>query len=291
MPERIAFQAIRIALALGRTLPRAVALPLFATGGAFFHALEKKGRERARENLGLVFGEKRKAKMLARRVYRDLGRNAADLARLETIQNGRLGELVDLVGFERLENALASGRGVIGITAHLGNWELLAACLGERGVPLHVFAGNLFDPRLDERLVRLRARHGVESILRSERGWLRKGVRVLGRGEMLGIVMDLRCRTEGIVIDFLGRPARTFAGPVRLAARTGAVVLPMACWMTEGNRYRIVIDEPVPVATGPLAEERLEESTQECLRSLERFIREAPTQWVWMHDRWNAGAA
>ena len=120
---------------------------------------------------------------------------------------------------------------------------------------------------------------------------MRKALEAYNPQKMLGIVMDLRCRSEGIVIDFLGRPARTFAGPVRLAARTGAVVLPMACWMIDGNRYRIVIDEPVPVAAGPLAEERLEESTRECLRSLERFIREAPTQWVWMHDRWNAGAA
>jgi KDO2-lipid IV(A) lauroyltransferase len=291
MRAALAFQGIRVALDVGAVLPRPVALGLFGVGGRVVHLLERSGRERARRNLGLVYGSGARAEELARRVYRDLGRNAADLARLDRMGGAEIDRLVDLEGYDRLDRAIRERRGVVGITAHLGNWELLAACLGRRGVPITALASRLFDRRLDERLSRIRAQHGVGSILRSDPGWLRDSIRVLHRGEMLGVLMDLRCRREGIVTDFLGWPARTVLGPARLAERTGSLIVPMACWMVEGGRYRVVIEEPIePKGPGQEAP-AVEESTIRCVRALESFIREAPTQWVWMHDRWGLGTA
>ncbi|MFH1278679.1 MAG: lysophospholipid acyltransferase family protein [Candidatus Eisenbacteria bacterium] len=291
LAERVAFHGIRLALGLGGRLPRGLALGLFGAGGTMVHMLQPRGRDRARRNLRLVYGEEADAERLARRVYHDLGRNAADLARLERAGAEEIRNLVEATGLERLDEALGSGRGVIGVTAHLGNWELLAAYLGGRGVPLTAFAGSLFDRRLDERLVRLRARHGVNSLVRSKGGWLREGIEVLARGEMLGLLMDLRCRGEGVCIDFLGRPAKAVVGPVRLAARTGAVLLPMACWMTDDRRYRIVIDRPVDLSLDGGGAVDFKECTKECIHVLESYIRAAPTQWVWMHDRWGLGVA
>ncbi len=285
----LAFQGIRAALGVGRSLPRPVALRLFGAGGELVGLVERRGRERARLNLRLVYGADGSAGRLARLVYRDLGRNAADLARLETMKGDELAGLVDVEGYEYLEEGLRSGRGVIGITAHLGNWELLAAYLGRRGVPLHALASRLFDPRLDERLIRLRSRHGVSSIFRSDSGWVRSAVRVLRRGAMLGVLMDLRCKREGVLTDFLGMPARTVIGPALLAARTGAVIVPMGCWMAGGGRYRIVIERPIDRVGGGVHRSP-EECTRECVKALESFIREAPTQWVWMHDRWDFGS-
>jgi KDO2-lipid IV(A) lauroyltransferase len=287
----LAHQGIRVAMGAGAVLPRPWALGLFELGGDVVHLVERRGRERALRNLSFVFGESVPAGRLARRVYRDIGRNAAILARLEKAEGWELEELVEVTGFERLEAAMARGRGVIGITAHLGNWELLAAYLGRRGVPLTALAKHLFDRRLDERLIRIRARHGVASLLLSDPGWSRDAVRVLRRGGMLGVLMDLRCRRAGVVTDFLGRPARTAAGPARLAERTGALILPMACWMVDGGRYRIASESPIEACPSRAGTRGLEESTRECVRALERFIRTAPTQWVWMHDRWELGRA
>lgn len=289
--ERVAFHGIRLALGLGGRLPRSVALPLFGAGGMLVHEIERRGRERIRRNLRLVYGDEENGDRFARRVYRDLGRNAADLARLERVGWEEVRDLVEASGLERLDEALSAGRGVIGFTAHLGNWELLAAYLGGRGVPLTAFAGSLFDRRLDERLVRLRARHGVSTLNRSKRGWLREGIEVLGRGEMLGLLMDLRCRGEGVPLQFLGRPAKAVVGPARLAARTGALLVPMACWMTDDRRYRIVIDRPVDLSTKGAGAVDFEECTKRCIGVLEGYIRSAPTQWVWMHDRWGLGPA
>ncbi|MFH1681243.1 MAG: lysophospholipid acyltransferase family protein [Candidatus Eisenbacteria bacterium] len=284
--KAIAFEAIRAAMGVGGILPRALGMRVFETGGSLVHLMERRGRERARRNLGSVYGGGEGAERMARRVYRDLGRNAVDLARLERLGRRDLEALVEVSGYENLERSMAAGRGVIGITGHLGNWELMAAYLGRKEIPLTALATRLFDPRLDEWLARMRSRHGVGSILRGEAGWVRRVVRVLREGEMLGILMDLRCRREGIVTNFLGRPARTFVGPVRLAARTGAIIVPMGCWMVEGGRYRIAIERPIEPAAHSAVPSALEENTRECVRVLESFIRAAPTQWVWMHDRW-----
>jgi len=291
LTDRIGFELIRWAIGLGRLLPRNVALCLFGAGGAALHSLERQGRRRTLRNLRWVYGESAGMERMARRVYRELGRNAADLAWLERSDGEDVSRLVQVGGFAHLEEALRAGRGVIGISAHLGNWELLAAYLGSRGVPLTVLATTLFHPGLDARLRRLRARYGVRSLYRSEPGCLRESLRLLDRGEMLGILMDLRCRQGGFRTDFLGRPAPTVLGPARLARRTGAVLVPSACWRSEGDQYRIEIDRPIAVDREKPAEEAERECARECMAALERFIRSAPDQWVWMHDRWGLGAA
>jgi KDO2-lipid IV(A) lauroyltransferase len=279
-------------MGLGRLLPRHVALSLFGAGGAVVHSLEREGRRRTIRNLRWVYGENGAGtRRMARRVYRELGRNAADVAWLERSDGEDLGRLVEVRGFDRLEAALQSGRGVVGITAHLGNWELLAAYLGSRGVSLTALATTLFHPGLDERLRRLRARYGVRSLYRSEPGCLRDSYRLLARGEMLGVLMDLRCRDGAFWTDFLGKPAPTVLGPVRLAGRTGSILLPMACWRAEGDRYRIEIDRPLSPDSSCREEEAARKCARECVAALERFIQAAPDQWVWMHDRWGLGAA
>ncbi len=293
--QHLASEAIHAAMALGKSLPRSVALPLFSAGGAAVHLLEGRGRRMAQTNLRHVFGAGTDARALSRQVYRDLGRNVVDLARLETHSGPSLTEMVSTMGWNRLEQALARGRGVIGVTGHIGNWELMASYLGQQGVPLTVLASRLFNPSLDDRLTKLRRRHGVRTLYRSEPGCLRKTLRILDRGEMLGIVMDLRtrARTQGIDSLFLGHPIRTVVGPARLAARSGASILPMACWRTPGDRFRLEIDAPVPWENEPGTNREMswKETTDRCMESIERYILSAPTQWVWMHDRWGLGVS
>lgn len=293
LARHLASEAIHAALALGKSLPRSVALPLFSAGGAAVHMLEGRGRRMAQTNLRHVFGDSADARGLARQVYRDIGRNVVDLARLETLSGEGLRAIVTPDGWNELESALARGRGVVGITGHIGNWELMASYLGERGVPLTVLATRLFNPSLDRRLEELRRRHGVTTLYRSEPGCLRRTLRVLDRGEMLGIVMDLRTRTHGIDSRFLGHPIRTVAGPARLAARTGAALVPMACWRTPDDRFRLQIDRRIPLSQSERAdrEQNWKETTDRCMQSIERYILSAPTQWVWMHDRWDLGVS
>lgn len=291
LPAILASEAIQIALGLGKCLPRAIALRLFSAGGALYHLADPRTRRLTLRNLQLVYGDSVKADSISREVYREMGRNVVDLARLELVDADYIDRLVESSGMENLQRAMKSGKGVIGITGHIGNWELLASYLGTHGIPLTVMTARILSSRLDERLTRLRARHGVNSILRSRPGCLRESIRVLRRGEMLGLLMDLSSRSACVDTPFLGYPARTVAGPVRLAARTGAMLIPMACWRTAGDRFRLDIGEAVPQVTTRDAEQDSVENTQRCVQRLEKYIHAVPTQWVWMHDRWGLGAA
>ena len=105
--ERVGFGAVRVAMGIGGVLPRGMALVLFSAGGALFHAVEGRGRERAVRNLRSVYGANGGARRLARRVYRDLARNAVDLARLERVGGAELARLVEVSGFDRVEEAQA----------------------------------------------------------------------------------------------------------------------------------------------------------------------------------------
>ncbi len=291
LPTALASEAIGIALGLGKVLPRPLALRLFSAGGALYPYFDTAAWRRTLRNLRLVYGERTEVEALCRQVYRQIGRNVVDLARLERSLPADLDRLVTGEGYERLDRALGPGRGVIGITGHIGNWELLAAWLGAKGIPLTVMAAKVFSSRLDARLVRLRARYGVRSILRSDPHCLRHAIRVLRRGEMLGLLMDLSSRSARVETSFLGHPARTVAGPVRLAAHTGASLIPMACWRIAGDRFRVQIEEAVPLVKTADADSDVRENTCRCVRTLESFIEAAPSQWVWMHDRWDTGAS
>ncbi len=291
LPAILASEAIQIALGLGKCLPRTIALRLFSAGGSLYHLIDPRTRRLTIRNLQLIYGDSRKADILSREVYREMGRNVVDLARLELVDAEYIDQLVEVSGMENLSRAIDQGRGVIGITGHIGNWELLASYLGTHGVPLTVMTAQVLSNRLDRRLTRLRARHGVQSIFRSRPGCLRESIRVLRRGEMLGLLMDLSSRSACVDTAFLGYPARTVAGPVRLAGRTGAQLIPMACWRTAGDRFRLEIGEVVPQVATRNAEQDIVENTHRCVQRLEKYIHTVPAQWVWMHDRWGLGAA
>ena len=110
-------------------------------------------------------------------------------------------------------------------SAHLGPWERVAASLAMAGVPLTVVAREPYDPRLGRIYDRVRASRGVRTVYRGATGAGIALVRVLKRGGVLGVPMDLASRVASIEVPFLGVPAQTPVGPARLALLTGAVVV------------------------------------------------------------------
>jgi KDO2-lipid IV(A) lauroyltransferase len=199
--------------------------------------------------------------------------------------------LVDVRGLDRLEAVIARGRGVIGIAPHIGNWEVLAAALAARGVPLTALAAELYDERLGRFALEARARWGVATIVKGRAGAMREALAVLHRGEMLGALVDLHTRDEGVTVSFLGRESHAAAGPVRLALRTGAALVPMAIARLASGRYAAEIEEPLALARTDDAERDVHDGVRRTAAALEGAILRWPEQWLWMHDRWPAQGA
>jgi KDO2-lipid IV(A) lauroyltransferase len=222
---------------------------------------------------------------LARRASQHLGMTLIELARvLERPLDATL-ERIRLEGLEHLRTAMATHGRVLLLTAHLGNWELLAAAHRLTGFPLSIVVRPLDAPWLDALAERLRRSTGVELI--DKRGALRPVLEALRRGRMIGILMDQNAaRREGVFVDFFGRPASTSRSIALLAVRTRTPVVPVFARRDPDRRHTVVIHPALSPPDTNGAEAAVVELTARCTTAIERAIREVPEQWLWSHDRW-----
>lgn len=244
-------------------------------------------RDKTIRHLTLAFGKEKNAKQIkqmARDVFRNLGRNAVDMFRLKKIVGTDPDRYVTCHGLEHLDRALAKAKGVVVITGHLGCWELLAGYVAAKGYSSSVVGTPLYDPRLDKMLVDNRTSVKLKNIVRSS--GVREILRTLRKGEIVGILIDQDTRVDGIFVDFLGIPAYTPVGPVVLAMRTGAAIVPMAIHIEKDNKHIIEVESGIELEiSGDESKDRLI-NTIKCSNVIERFLLKNPTQWVWMHERW-----
>ncbi len=270
--------------AAARRLPPAPLSQLGAALGAAFHAVGWRRRAVVRTNLALALPELSAAerRRVEWGVARHFGRVALDALRHGALRPERLLGEVTLVGREHLEGALARGRGVLVLSAHVGAWEVAALTAGlllPRG--LAVVNRPLDNPLLEAELARLRGLYGNRSL--GKRGVLREILRELQEGGAVGILIDQRApRAEAVVAPFFGRPARTHPIVARLALRTGAPVVPLWGLADGPGRYTVRFEEPVEPADG----DDDVTLTARYNRVIEEVIRERPEQWLWYHDRW-----
>jgi KDO2-lipid IV(A) lauroyltransferase len=283
------FLFIRMLLVLAFVLPRRIGLAFFGGLGALAYRLFKRSKRVALANLHLVYnGDLADGEMerIAKQAFRNLGMFAYDAARMGKYTYESLDGMVEAVGIDRLDRIFAQGRGVVGLAGHIGNWELLGAYLSLRGYQVNVLTTRVRDRRLDDLLVGLRSRSGMKVLERSRS--LLGAFRCLKDGELLGILMDQDTSVESVVVDFLGYPAKTPVGPVKLALGTGAAIVPMAMLMKPDGKYRLEVKEPVAIEDD---RDALERDVARCSEAIGEFIRSEPTQWVWMHKRWKSVAA
>ncbi len=187
-------------------------------------------------------------------------------------------------GEEHLEKALGSGRGVIIITAHTGNWELAAQFLHcYTGRPFTLVIKRLGNRLVDRFLSRVRTRHGVGII--DKRGAWPKMVEALRAGEMLAITID-QSKARGVDVSFLGRQASVGPAPALLALRTKSTVLPVFSIREPDETLSVRIMPPLELRrTGNLSAD-LEYNTQLMTDAMGAVIRAHPEQWVWFQRPW-----
>ncbi len=256
--------------------------------GAAYHRVGRRRREVLAFNLALVHPEwsegERQAFALA--VARHFGRILLDALRLQNATPDSLRRQLEVVGGDHLEAALARGRGVLCLSAHVGSWEVAAL---ETGLRLEggfaVINRPLDNPFLEAELERFRTRFGNRALGRDN--ILRAVLRTLGEGRAVGILIDQRARaSEGVTVPLLGHPATTHPILARLARRTRAPVVPTwAVWEGPG-RYTVKYGPAVLVDDLAAAELTDEALTTRFNQVTESMILDRPEQWLWYHDRW-----
>ena len=191
---------------------------------------------------------------------------------------------IETEGWEHAEAVYSAGRGGIFVTGHIGNWELSAAYAAKRGYPVSVVARRIYLEPLNQRLVTMRERMGVNTLYRDFS--MRRMIRCIQENQLLGIVPDQDVRRiGGIFVDFFGHPAYTPVGPALLALASGAPIL-IARDIRMGQRHLLTVDPPVYADRKAPRESEVRRLVTHYTKRLEEFIREHPAQWVWTHRRW-----
>ena len=288
MKYKLLYIFVQLLIFWSRVLPRAWVQFFYGGLGKLGFHLVRKEREKAIRHLTMVYeGEKspEEIRRIAKRVFMMIGRNFTDILRSGTVKDlAGFKRMVRIEGEEILDQAHADGKGVICLTCHMGAFELLASFLGVKGYKPLVIGTALKDKKLNDLLVGNRSRLGAEVIERGKDTM--KIVRNLKGGGMMCILIDQDTKVKSRFVNFFGMPAATPIGATVLALKTGAKVIPMHSMLDEHNRQVIrVYDEIEVIKTGD-EEQDLIQNTQRFNDVLEGFIRQDPTQWVWMHERW-----
>lgn len=219
-----------------------------------------------------------------RSVFTHFGRMLVDFLRGPLFTPAEMDRLIACEGREHLRAAQEAGRGVIILTAHIGNWELLPRWLAANGNKLTVVARDPHDPALADYIRALRENAGFA--VESKGGAARELLTVLKRRETIFLMPDQN--SGDLFAPFFGVPAGTVAGPAALALHTGAVILPTYCLLEADYCYRIRILPPLDTRpTGNKAEDTARIMTEANL-ILESVIHEHPAQWLWLHNRWKS---
>jgi KDO2-lipid IV(A) lauroyltransferase len=231
----------------------------------------------------LADGERRR---MIRETYRNLGRVLLALARMPKLTPANISELISYEGFEHFESALNKGKGVLFLTAHLGNWELSAAAHALFGNPMHVMVRPLDNPLLDRWVESRRTMCGNRAIPKAEA--TRAVLRALKGNEAVGILADQNASGEdGVFVDVFGIKASATSGVAKIAMKTGAAVIPgFAVWNARSAKHTLKFYSPLEMASTGDAAADLVENTQRCQAAIERAVREVPGQWLWIHRRW-----
>ena len=213
-------------------------------------------------------------------VFRSIARLLLAFARFPRIARDNVSEWIRCEGREHYEEGLRRGRGILFATAHLGNWELSAFAHALLAAPMHVVVRPLDNPKIDALVESRRTLLGNRIIEKKDAA--RGILRALAANEAVGILIDQNASLEeGVFVDFFGVPACANAGFAKIAARSGATVIPgFALWSESERRYVLRFYPPVEM-TGDTVED-----TRRLQRQLENVIREYPDQWLWIHRRW-----
>ena len=257
--------------------------------GRLAYRIDRRHRDIALSNLRGAFGREKGARELASiavRLFENLGMNMMEFSRVPWLKRGNLKGYVQCEGFENLREALKRGKGVIFITGHLGNWELMAAYYGLKGYPLDIVVRDLDSPLVDDFVRWVRTRSGNRVV--PKRKSMRELLRTLRGGGIVGILLDQNVTwSEGVFVNFFGKLACTNKGAALLAAASGSPVIPTFI-VREGGRHRIIIGREIEVVNSGERRSDVVENTYRFTRAIEDMVRRYPDQWFWIHQRWKS---
>jgi KDO2-lipid IV(A) lauroyltransferase len=269
----------RIPLSFANILARAAAILWFR--------IDKKHRNIAISNLTRAFGHEKtpnQIRVLAFQSFYNIMCIPFEIGWSDRLTLPQLFRYAEIRGLDHIQAALAKGKGVLALTAHMGNWELLPSVAPMAGFSADILYRPLDFSPLDAFFLRLRTRFGAGLIPNAHA--MRKILRQLKKGHVVAMLMDQNVDWyEGVFVEFFNHRACTNKGFALLALKTRAPVVPI--FMVR-NQNRFIIEfcpELELIQTGDRTHD-IEANTLKYNQAIEAVIRRYPDQWFWVHQRW-----
>ncbi|MDO8585839.1 MAG: lysophospholipid acyltransferase family protein [Armatimonadota bacterium] len=255
--------------------------------GPLAYFSSRRYRRAAVANLRAAFPEmgEAEARSITRRVFCNFCRALVEFFIVRRFGPSDLERVMELQGKEHADEALRRGKGAMILTAHMGNWEVLARKLVAEGYPMNVIARDSDDPTMTG-VINSARRQGGYTVFERDKS-VRSAMRCLKDNQFLGILPDQNTIGSCVFVDFFGRPAATAAGAAMFALKTGAAILPsFNHWEPHTKRYSAVIYPPLETPLTGDTDRDVELITAAYTKIIEAEIRKYPDQWLWLHSRW-----
>lgn len=217
-------------------------------------------------------------------MYRNLGMNLVELFRLRSAPDEYIKDFIVFEEERHLHETLKRGKGMLVLSAHLGNWDLLCTTAPRFNFPLTIITKEIKNRALNDYWMDVRRRFGLKFVPAHQS--YRLCLSALRKNEVVGFILDQNMtRDEGIFVDFFGRPACTTPGLAYMSMQSGAPVVPVFMIRRENGRHLIKVLPPIepPPDRSP---ETIRDFTQRYTKVIEDMIRQYPDQWIWVHRRW-----
>lgn len=291
MLERTIYWLFRLAIVLTRPLPLRTGY-WFAERVALvcYWIIFPRHRKALNANLAHVLqsNDARYVDAVAQRTFRNFGKYVIDVIHFPSITREEITTRLRFDQWPEFEEAKASGRGMLMVTLHFGNWDHGAAALSAYGYEINAIAETFRYPPMDALVQGSREKLGMKVI-----GHERLGPTVfkaLRRGEVLAMLIDVTTERSGIRVDFFDAPALVSPAPARIALRTNAWVVPSV--VVRGPDDDLIIRPIIDISLRdykPTGDQQydIRELTRLIMRSMEGIIRRYPDQWFIFRRMWN----
>ena len=249
----------------------------------------------AQESLKIAFGGQKSQPErdgIIRECFENFGRGMIEL--IYFMEHPRMiSSRVFFEGKEFLDEAFQFGRGVIAVSAHFGNFPLMLLKFAQDGYKTNAIIRPARDQEIERHFFKQRNKLGLNTIYsHPRRECVEASLKALRSNELLFIPLDQNFGSAGgVFVDFFGQKAATATGPVVFAKRTRAPILPMFVVRQKDDTHKVIIDPPLKLEEFADDKEMIQRNTEKITQVIERYIRQYPQEWGWMHRRWKSRPA
>lgn len=280
-------RSLKIAAILTPLVPARFGYALCWTIGTIFFLFNRTARRNIIANLNQVIPDAGVVRTLrtGRRVCHTVVANYYDLLRIRSIDRDRFAGKIEIRGLEHVERARTEGCGVIIVSGHIGNFSVMAKLPATLGMKTGLIAERVEPPELFNYMVRLRSAMGIQ-VIPPDAGSLRRILSLLNGNGILLLAADRDITNQGLSVTLFGEETRLPSGPVTLAMRTGATLIPAFTNRREDGMSVVELRKPIELIKTGDRDYDVSINMHRLARQLESMIAVDPGQWAVLQRIW-----